>query len=171
MSILQMDDQAPRLGEEVRLTHVSDHLFELKKSTNKKIKHVCAICGEDRRDARHGLLSFNKFGSGANRFVYQKVKKSWGDAWLLRLGDTALPRPCRRIEAMGRISFPSDPPAGRSRDEENYRYPLSKFLADSLTAGGYLKDDDWSRFRFRELELGPLTPGQQVIQIVLMPEF
>lgn len=151
--------------EPVLLVHESIHLFSKKKGT----KHVCMTCGEHRLHPNHGCFSFNRFGSGADRWTYQKTKKSWAKMWEPKLSELNLPRPCRSIEVFGRISFEAPPPAGKSRDEENYRYPLSKLLADPLEKAGLIANDDWSSFRFRELDLMEVTPGLRRVELMIFP--
>lgn len=146
----------------VEITHRRTCAFKLKTGT----KHVCMNCGEQRLDPKHGAFSYQRFaGSGGNRFVYQKMKKAWEEMFLGLLALQPLPTPCTHIEVMGLICFPDRV----SRDEDNFRYLYSKFLGDALQHGGYLVNDDWSSYRFRELDRAECEPGKQWTRLLLMP--
>lgn len=141
-----------------------DHPFKVKPSVGKKkIKHVC-LCGKNRLHPCHGAFSWNQYGSGANRFTYQETKKAWSEMYVSLLDPLGLPRPVSFIEVQGRICFPD----GKDRDEDNFRYPYSKFLGDALQAGGWLKSDGWDSFRFRQLDRVPCEPGQQWTELMIM---
>lgn len=147
----------------VEIVHRRDHPFTRKPST----KHVCYRCGEHRLHPTHGAFSYRAFGSGSNRFVYQKTKKAWEQMFLDLLGETDLPRPCAHIEVLAQICFPER----STRDEDNHRFVYSKFLGDALQRGGYLRNDDWTSFRFREMDRVEPQPGQQWTRLLLMPEY
>jgi hypothetical protein len=149
-------------SHEVVIVHRRDHAFAVRPGT----KHMCRVCGLARLDPCHGAFSYRAFGSGVNRFVYQKTKRAWEDMFLDLLAATDLPRPCRHIEVMGQICFPDR----HDRDEDNHRFPYSKFLGDALQRGGYLLNDDWSSFRFRDLDRVDPEPGQQWTRLLLMPD-
>lgn len=136
-------------------------MFKLKAGT----KHVCGECGKNRLHPDHGAFSYRRFGSGANRFSYQEAKKAWEEMFLTLLAEVDVPRPCQHIEVMGLICFPDR----TKRDEDNHRFVYSKFLGDALQHGGYLANDDWASFRFRELDLAPVEPGQQWTRLILHP--
>jgi hypothetical protein len=44
----------------------------------------------------------------------------------------------------GECTFPDR----HRRDQGNHRFMVEKAMGDALTTGGYLEDDDWSRYEF-----------------------
>jgi hypothetical protein len=44
----------------------------------------------------------------------------------------------------GQCTFPDR----TRRDQGNHRFMLEKAMGDALVAGGWLEDDDWSRYEF-----------------------
>jgi hypothetical protein len=147
----------------VEIVHERHHLFAIKPGT----KHVCLTCGANRLHPDHGAFSWQSSNRLMdNRFVRNKINSLWQDMLLGLLATTGLPRPCAFIEVMGQICFPDR----KARDEDNHRYPYSKFLGDALQRGGYLINDDWGSFRFRDLDRVPSEPGVQWTRLLLMPE-
>lgn len=146
--------------DSITIVHEMDHLFGLKKGT----KHVCSKCGANRFHPDHGIFSYNRVGSGGNRHVYQATKKLWEQMWLTKLRALDLPRPAKFIEVFGRASFPDS----ALRDEDNYRFLVSKFFADALQSGGYLANDDSRSYRFRELDFLPPVSMKQRTELLLL---
>ena len=109
----------------------------------------CEVCRRGRRHADHlgAPPSLNVFGSSANQFVYQGLKKTWQEILDALLRDARLPKPLGKVMAEGRVCFPTR----TRRDQGNYRFLLEKALGDTLTAGGWLEDDDWTRYEFGNL--------------------
>lgn len=160
---MQLSDRSSL--EPVVITLEMQHQFKKKPGT----KHVCLACGANRLHPDHGAFSWQSNGRLMdNRHVRDTTNDLWQEAMVVRLEATGLPRPCKFIEVFGRITFAAPPPARSKRDEDNYRYPLSKFLGDALQKGGWLRDDDWSSFRFRELDNEGVTPGQQRTSFMLV---
>lgn len=157
-----MVEGAVRRPGQAILTHEMDHPFKLKKGT----KHVCDTCGANRLHPDHGCFSWQAQSRLIdNRHVRKSTNDLWQEMYVDRLGGLEIPRPCSFIEVAGRISFPSH--AKGSRDEINYMYPIAKFLGDALQRGGWLVDDDWASFRFRELDLAGVTPGVQRLELMI----
>lgn len=155
-------DQALVWLPSVQIIHARSCSFKLKKGT----KHVCGRCGKTKLHPVHGAFSYNLFGGGSNRFVWQKLKEDWEMMLLSLLAKTNLQKPCRRIEVSGLICFPNR----FAHDEDNYRFLYSKYLGDALQKGGYLEDDDWSSFRFRELDRVEPVKGVQWTSLLLRPQ-
>jgi hypothetical protein len=86
--------------------------------------------------------SIRALGSG-NQWAYQNLKHTWQNALADEL-KTTLPRGLAHVSVEGECCFPD---AGR-RDQGNFRFFLEKALGDALTEGGWLEDDDWSRYEF-----------------------
>lgn len=123
----------------VELVHVRDHAFE------KRSKRGCGVCGKAKthRDHQGAPPSMNFLGSG-NQFAYQQQKRVWQEILIEQLERSDVPRPLARVVAEGEVTFPDR----RKRDQGNHRFFLEKALGDALVEGGWLEDDDWSRFEF-----------------------
>ena len=137
-----------------------------------KRQRVCEVCGYVRNNGVHHAFprSFNVFGSG-NRRAYQAAKETWMGVFTEMLEASELPRGLASVRVEGTSTFASR--AGNSKDgeepdQENYRYPLSKFLADALVEGGWISNDSWRRYSFGELEYR-LVPGVWQLDLVLFP--
>lgn len=127
--------------EPVELLQVLDHAFE-KKDRGKG----CARCGHAKTHMDHvgAPQSLNVFGSGANHFAYQHMKHAWQERLTRLLDGSGLPAPIPRVVVEGECCFPDR----RRRDQGNHRFIVEKALGDALTAGGWLEDDDWTRYEF-----------------------
>lgn len=144
----------------VLLRHEQDHPW------TRRSRRGCAVCDRARSAPQHlgAPPSLNIFGSG-NRRVYQEWKKAWSDVFAELLRTSPLPRPVAHIQVEGRVCFPDR----KARDQGNYRFLLEKALGDTLTAGGWLLDDDWSRFEFGNLAY-VYEKGRSWTELVLFPE-
>lgn len=169
MATMDLSDKPPGEDEGVYLDPVvivleMDHVFKKKVKT----KHVCAICGLNRLHPDHGAFSWQSSGRSIDNWrVRMETNDMWQEAYIAQLNATGLPKPCKSIEVSARIWFHEVARGGGSRDEDNYRYPLSKFLGDALQRGGWLLDDGWSYFRFRELDYEGVIPGVQRTEFML----
>lgn len=131
-------------------------------------RQKCEICRRVFSHVNHHAYpeSFNVGGSGYNIFAYQNAKKAWTEVFMRLLEEAELPRPLARLVVEGELTFPRR--FAQGPDQENYRYPLSKFLGDTLETGGWLKQDDWSRFEFGGLSYR-LEPRVQRMRLMLFP--
>lgn len=144
----------------IEIVHERSCSFKKKPGT----KHVCVNCGEHRLLPAHGCFSYQGNGRMIDHpRVYQAANVAWRSMWLSRLGLAGMPTGCSRIEVQGLICFPDH----KNRDEGNHRFLIEKFLGDALQDGGYLINDDWSSYRFRELDLALPEPGRQWVRLVL----
>jgi hypothetical protein len=102
-------------------------------------------CGKAKTAILHAGAppSMNLLGSG-NQFAYQAHKSAWQEALIELLEEADLPRPVARIVAEGEVTFPDR----RKRDQGNHRFFVEKALGDALVTGGWLEDDDWTRYEF-----------------------
>lgn len=143
----------------VEIIHHLDHPFE------KRTTRGCRICGKARTHINHHgtPISLNALGSG-NQFAYRAAKVAW-EARLLELLTTAeLVRPLDRVYVEAEMCFPDR----RRRDQGNYRFIIEKALGDTLTAGGWLADDDWGRYEFGNLT-ARYAKGESWTRLVVFP--
>lgn len=105
----------------------------------------CERCERAKKDRAHmgAPPSLNLLGSG-NPHAYQGLKQQWEGVLGELLLDSGLPKGVGHVLAEGEATFPD---RGR-RDQGNYRALLEKALGDVLVSGGWLEDDDWTRFEF-----------------------
>ena len=113
----------------------------------------CEHCGLAKADLAHfgAPPSYNAVGTGRGSSGAAMVGANLKQAWerLLRelLAESGLPKSLGGVYVEGEITFPD-----RSRrDQGNYRVILEKALGDALVKGGWLKDDDWTRYEFGQL--------------------
>jgi hypothetical protein len=123
----------------VELVHELDHRFQ------RRAKRGCGVCGRAKTHITHAgaAPSLNVLGSG-NQFAFQAHKRAWQDRLVELLERADLPRPLARVVAEGEVTFPDR----IRRDQGNHRFMLEKALGDALTEGGWLPDDDWTRYEF-----------------------
>jgi hypothetical protein len=76
-------------------------------------------------------------------WAYRKAKHEWEKVFLAKLTEAEMPR-CARVVVEGEVTFPTR----IRRDQGNFRFLTEKALGDALVAGGWLPDDDWTRFEF-----------------------
>lgn len=170
----------------VELVVVRDHGYKSKGPRTRG----CAICGRAKSDRGHmgAPPSLRVLGSG-NEFEYQALKKAWQQLLAELLDQSGLPRGLGRVLAEGECTFPDR----IRRDQGNHRFMVEKALGDALVsgspppdrggrtagppvAGGWLTDDDWTRYEFGGLahryEKGvhrlrlELFPGAEPLQLV-----
>lgn len=113
-----------------------------------KRRTLCASCGQTKAHQDHmgAPPAFRELGSGDQR-VYQSVKAQWQQLLTQLLEESGLPKGLARVMVEGEATFPDT----QRRDQGNYRTLIEKALGDTLTAGGWLDDDDWSRYEFGNL--------------------
>lgn len=90
--------------------------------------------------------SINEGGSGHNHAAWQSHKQAWEAVFarLLLVGN--VPTGLSRVLVEGEWTFARR--FSQGPDQENYRYPCSKFLGDAMQLGGWLPNDGWSQFEF-----------------------
>lgn len=91
--------------------------------------------------------SLNTISGRGDHWRYTKARQLWYRVLIPALRDAGMVR-CAQVYVEGLVTFPDR----RKRDQGNYRSSLEKFLGDALQEGGWLEDDDWSRFRFGDLQ-------------------
>jgi hypothetical protein len=131
-------------GTETVTTNKRDGTVE----TREVKRQGCARCGKPKQDESHigAPSSLNALGSG-NPQIYMGMKSRWQALLLARLEASGLPKPLGRVLVEGEATFPDR----IRRDQGNYRVLIEKALGDALTEGGWLEDDDWTRYEFGNL--------------------
>lgn len=92
--------------------------------------------------------SLNAVGSRGSHFAWQNEKKKWEGMMFIALRQAKVPEGLVYVEATAILH----PKTNHKRDEGNFRAILEKALGDILQAGGWLDDDDDTKFRFGRLE-------------------
>jgi hypothetical protein len=112
----------------------------------KKTKRGCAVCRQAKMHPDHlgAPTSFQAATGSGNQFAYQNMKKAWQRLLHERLEASGLPRGLTHVLVEGQCTFPDR----TRRDQGNHRFMLEKAMGDALVAGGWLEDDDWSRYEF-----------------------
>ncbi len=143
----------------VEIEHIRDHEYD------GPPRGRCAQCGKGKPDMAHvGVpFSLNVFASSRSEFVYLRAKQAWQDLFVGLLAAADFPT-CRRVVVEGELCFPDR----RRRDQGNYRFILEKALGDALTEGGWLEDDDWTRYEFGGLAYR-YEKGEAWTRLVLFP--
>lgn len=128
----------------------------------------CNRCGRNKSDPAHygAPASFNVWsGTGAaGTQAYKGVKDIWQRILTTLLERSELPRGCERIVVEGEVTFP----ATADRDQGNFRVIVEKALGDALQQGGWLPNDDWTRYEFGNLTMR-VVPGESATRLTLFP--
>ncbi len=143
----------------VEITHVRDHAFV------KRSQRGCGECGKAKTHPdHHGYPpSMNLLGSG-NQFAFRAMKQAWQDRLAELLGDAELPTGLDRVVVEGVLTVPDRV----RRDQGNHRFMLEKALGDALVEGGWLDDDDWTRYEFGGLSLR-YEKGVAAMRLIVFP--
>jgi hypothetical protein len=131
----------------------------------------CARCDLAKVHPNHlgGPPSLNEGGSGMNRRAYQALKGAWEDALEGELVKSGLPRGLESVRVQVMIGFSEY----IGRDEDNFKWMLSKALGDTLTRGGWLEEDTFwpiRRYSMGDLE-GRHTPGESWTRLLIFGSF
>lgn len=105
-------------------------------------------------------------GSGSDMFAYQNANKAWQHIFGQLLGAAELPMPMARVLVEGEWTFPQR--FGRGPDQENFRYPCSKFLGDALEAGGWIANDWWEAYEFGGATVR-FEPNVRRLRLIIFP--
>jgi hypothetical protein len=144
------------------IIHRPDHRFE---KPGRGGERLCAHCLRGKGHPAHRGVppSLNALGSG-NRFQFLNLKQTWALVFAPLLEDTDLARPCGRVVVEGAMCFPTRV----RRDQGNYRFLVEKVIGDVLTDGGWLTDDDWTRYEFGGLAYH-YEPGVEWTRLAFFP--
>lgn len=144
------------------IEHRRDHKFKPK--PGQKVPR-CEICGRGKGNVAHvgTPKSLNVFASSRSEFVYLNAKQMWQDRITELLREQGV-EPFERVVVEGEVCFPDR----QRRDQGNYRFILEKALGDALTKGGWLEDDDWSRYEFGNLAYH-YAKGECWTKLILFP--
>jgi len=147
----------------VELRIVPDHSY-VKKLKGSGCAHVLGdgrVCGGARHAFLHNAPSLNTLGVRSGWQAMDTALKAWRAGMAVKLHESGLPRGLDSVLVEGVMTFPTR----AKRDQGNHRYFLEKALGDALqkgnvdtrwwqdepVAGGWLDDDDWSRYEFGNL--------------------
>jgi hypothetical protein len=147
--------------EPIVLVRERHHAFKSrvpKKDLQKGQHDLCLHCmgGKHNPTLHHAFPeSTRHWGSGGNRGAYQTENNYWQVIFEKMLVKSSLPTGLARVYVEARYTI-----GKRMRiDQDNLRYPCSKFLGDTLSKGGWIPDDshsdeidDW-QFEFGGLSL------------------
>lgn len=97
------------------------------------------------------------------QWEYRKAKKAWEAMFLEKLTEAEMPI-CQRVTVEGEVTFPTR----IRRDQGNFRFLTEKALGDALVAGGWLADDDWTRFEFGGFAMR-VERGVRRLRLMLFP--
>jgi hypothetical protein len=156
----------PGEPQPVELMHVRDHVFQ--KAGRKKQKgERCQQCGKAFSNIlHHGYPpSLNLGGSGWNPHVYQGLKQAWQTRLMELLGDSGLPHDLEHVLVEGQICFPD---RRTDRDQDNFKFLLSKAMGDALEVGGWLERDSWDHYEFGGLSK-TYAAGEAWTRLVVFP--
>lgn len=150
----------PAMVEIVRACH-----FKRKPDEDGHRKLGCLRCGRPKSHRAHmgQPPSVNPLGSG-NPAGYQAQKHQWQALLGDLLAASDLPKGLAHVLVEGEATFPTR----QRRDQGNHRFMLEKALGDALVDGGWLEDDDWSRYEFGNL-VASYEKGVSVTRLVLFP--
>lgn len=154
----------PVMIEHVRLCH-----FKRKPDEDGHKRLGCACCGKAKADRVHmgQPPSVNPLVSGVgsgNAQMYAAQKRQWEALLGDLLAASDLPKGLVHVLAEGEATFPTR----QRRDQGNHRFMLEKALGDALTAGGYIEDDDWTRYEFGNL-IASYEKDVSATRLVLFP--
>jgi hypothetical protein len=134
-------DAQPAEIEPVELELLQHHAYKSKG----KGKRGCASCTEAKTHPTHiGAPPSLSVMDTNGAWVYSAYKKAWTALLFEQLQQTGLPQGLEHVLVEGECTFPDR----RRRDQGNHRFMVEKAMGDALTTGGYLEDDDWSRYEF-----------------------
>jgi Holliday junction resolvase RusA-like endonuclease len=97
-----------------------------------------------------------------------RTKKEWEGIFQVMLMQARVPRRLDRIHVKPRLQFRTK----NRRDADNFYFAVGKPLGDALVKGGWLVDDDYTRYEMErvEIEVGitelpPLAKGRTTLLI------
>jgi hypothetical protein len=152
--------------EPVTIEHRPDHSYRKGPKGSRGCKQPMPDgrdCGAARFAPVHNVPTLNEVGAAQDWRTFSSAIKPWR-AWLAgALADSGLPRGLDSVLVEGVMTFPTR----AKRDQGNHRYFVEKALGDALVRGnvetrtvmlpseviegGWLEDDDWSRYEFGNL--------------------
>jgi hypothetical protein len=97
------------------------------------------------------------------QWAYRKAKHEWEARFLEKLTEAEMPI-CGRVVVEGEVTFPTR----ARRDQGNFRFLAEKALGDALVTGGFIPDDDWTRFEFGGFAMR-YEKGVRRLRLMLFP--
>jgi hypothetical protein len=148
--------------EPIVIQHWRDHEFVGPRKKNAR----CQQCKRGQHTVPHlGHPRSMNVRSNSSWFDFDNQNKDWKAVFNFLFEEAGLPRGMERCLVEGMLVFPT---RGR-RDQGNFRTGLEKYLGDALKDGGWLKDDDWSRYEFGGLTAAH-EPRVSGMVLMLMPD-
>lgn len=105
-------------------------------------------------------------GGRGNPKGVSRTKKAWEGIFQMLLMQAKVPRRVDRIHVKPQLKFRTK----HRRDADNFYFAVGKPLGDALVKGGWLVDDDYTRYEMErvEIEVGvtdlpPLAKGRTVL--------
>jgi hypothetical protein len=135
--------------EPVTIKRERDHQFKSripKKDLTKGQHDLCLHC----MDGKHNPRNHHAFPESVNRRSNTSWASGnttthyWYDIFNDLLVKSDLPTGLARVYVEGIYTFGDKFGRRQKPDQENYRYPCSKALADTMVRGGWITDDSWS---------------------------
>jgi hypothetical protein len=131
----------------------------------------CERCGANKSDPVHfgAPSSFNVWsGQGDNgAMAYKGEKDKWQSILLNLLRASDLPTGLGGVYVEGEITFPE---FREDRDQGNFRVMVEKALGDALQDGGYITNDNWTRYEFGQLSMR-IAPGESATRLTIFPRW
>lgn len=157
--------QARAQAEPVHIEIVRQCHFKRRPDEDGRRKLGCARCGRPKHDRAHmgQPPSLNPLGSG-DPTMYRAQKAQWQTLLAELLAATDLPKGLAHVLVEGEVTFPTR----QRRDQGNFRFLIEKALGDALVDGGWLDDDDWTRYEFGGLAAS-YEKGVSATRLMLFP--
>jgi hypothetical protein len=165
--------------EPIVISRERDHQFESripKKDLKKGQFDLCKHC----MGGKHNPTMHHAFPESVNRRSNtswasgNSTTKYWYDIFTAMLTKADVPTGLARVYVEGLYTFCYRFGRRQRPDQENFRYPCSKALADTMVRGGWLADDSWSdeiddfRFEFGGLRF-QFVPGLWRMELTIFP--
>lgn len=78
-----------------------------------------------------------------------RTKGTWEGIFGFLILGAGMPKRCHRVTVKVQLEFRTN----QRRDSDNFYFPIAKPLGDALTKGGWLEDDDATRYRCERPEI------------------
>lgn len=165
--------------EPIRLVRERDHAFKSrtpKKDLKKGQLDLCLHC----MGGKHNPKFHHAFPESVNRRSNTEWGTSntttsyWNEIFVAMLLKAQVPTGLARVYVEGHYTFGDKFGRRQKPDQENYRYPCSKVLADTMVRGGWIPDDSWSdelddfQFEFGGLRFD-FVPGLWQMELLIYP--
>lgn len=107
-------------------------------------------------------------GGRGNPKGVSRTKKTWEGIFQVMLMQARVPRRVEHIHVTPRLKFKT----ANRRDADNFYFAIGKPLGDALVKGGWLIDDDFTRYEIERVKietgvihLPPLSKGRTILEV------